>query len=164
MSLLLPHIILIAALDKNRGIGMRGELLFRISADLRRFKDRTTGAWVLMGSTTFATLPGPLSGRRLIVLSQKHKSLPNALVATSLSEAFAIAAAERAPLYVAGGAQVYSQALPFADELDLTEIDATKEADAWFPQIPPRFTEISREHHDAENGTPAYDFVRYHHR
>lgn len=164
MSLPLPHIILIAAIDQNRGLGMRGELLFRISADLKRFKARTMGAWVLMGSQTYASLPGPLPGRRLIVLSQKQKSLPHALVAASISEAFAIAAAERAPLYVAGGAQVYTQTLPFADELDLTEIAATKEADAWFPPIPPRFTEISREHHEAAGETPAFDFVRYHHR
>ena len=127
---------LIVAIDRKGAIGKGGDLLFHISADLRRFKALTMGNTIVMGRRTFESLPkGALPGRQNIVVTrQPDYAAPGVDVAHSLEEAVKLA---RTPIYIIGGAEIYRQALPMADTLHLTVIDAEdKEADTFFPQIP----------------------------
>ncbi len=128
---------LIVAIDRKGAIGRRGELLYHISADLRRFKALTTGHTVVMGRKTFESLPkGALPNRRNIVVSrQTGFSAPGIEVAHSIESALGMA--DSSDIYIIGGAEIYRQALPMADRLLLTVIDAeTPDADTFFPAMP----------------------------
>ena len=140
---------LIVAIDRDGAIGRKGDLLYHISADLKQFKARTMGNTIIMGRRTFESLPkGALPGRRNIVVTRnKAYSAPGAEVAHSLPEALALAATN--PMgepYIIGGAEIYRQALPLADVLHLTLIDAsTPDADTFFPDFDPDFYELTDE-------------------
>lgn len=164
----MPHLTLIAAVDRARGIGRDNELLVRLPEDMARFKALTLGHTVIMGRKTWDSIPAkfrPLTQRRNLVLSrQPGLALPGAEVFASLDAALAACGGNEA-VFVMGGAQVYEQSLPRADALELTEIDAGFEADAFFPPVDPDvFAEVSRERHHspADRGHGwHYDFVRY---
>lgn len=132
-------ISIIAAVDRRMGIGYENKLLFWLPNDLKRFKALTTGHTIIMGRKTFESLPkGALPNRRNIVLSTRRDiRCPGAEVFPSLEEALkTVHRSEQ--VYIIGGASVYRQALPLADSLCLTEIDAeAPEADACFPEVDP---------------------------
>ena len=156
---------LIAAIDRHRAIGYQNKLLFWLPNDLKRFKALTTGHTILMGRKTFESLPkGALPHRRNIVLSSSPSlTLPGAEVFHSLQEALDACHPDEL-VYVIGGASLYQQALPLADALCLTEIDAeAPQADAWFPPIEPNvWYEKSRDARPADEKHPCpYAFVDY---
>ena len=121
---------IIAAVADNRAIGRAGDLAFHISADLKRFKALTMGHTVIMGRKTFESLPGgPLLGRRNIVVTS-HTDMP-CETASSLEKAIEMAGNDA---FIIGGGQIYSQAMPFADKLEITRIFAPADgADTFFP-------------------------------
>lgn len=158
-------IALIAAIDRRRAIGYQNKLLYWLPNDLRRFKTLTTGHTIVMGRRTFESLPkGALPNRRNIVLSTSPGlELPGAEVFRSLEEALAACRADE-QVYIIGGASLYRQALPLADRLCLTEIEAeAPQADAFFPEIDTSvWQEKSRESHPADEKHPCpYAFVDY---
>lgn len=155
------RISIIAAVDRNRAIGLRNQLLFRLPADLKRFKALTIGHTVVMGRKTFESLPkGALPERRNVVVSATEKSLPGCDVYSSLEEALASSSGE---VYIIGGASIYAQAMPLAERLCLTEVDAeAPEADCFFPPYSDGWRETARERHDAdERHAHAFAFVDY---
>ena len=155
---------IIVAINKNRGIGFENKLLYWLPNDLKRFKALTTGHTIIMGRKTFESLPkGALPNRRNIVLSRSCHDFPGAECFHSLQEALE-QCKEEEEVYIIGGASIYQQALPFADELCLTEIDSTApEADAYFPEVSSKvWQEKSREAHPAdEKHLCSYAFVDY---
>ena len=158
-------ISIIAAIDRQLGIGYQNKLLFWLPNDLKRFKALTTGHTIIMGRKTFESLPkGALPNRRNIVLSSQIKiACPGAEHFHSLQEALEHCHPEEA-LFVIGGASLYGQALPIADRLCLTEIDATApQVDTYFPELSPLvWQEKSRESHPADERHPCpYAFVDY---
>ncbi len=157
-------IAIIAAIDRNRAIGLDNQLLYHLSNDLKRFKALTVGHTVIMGRKTFQSLPkGALPQRRNIVLSRQGAACAGAEVYASLEEALQHCTAEE-QVYIIGGDSVYHQALPLADRLCLTEIEAeAPQADAWFPAIDPAMWQVTeREAHPADEKHPyAYSFVTY---
>ena len=161
----MSKISIIAAVDRRMAIGFENKLLFWLPNDLKRFKALTTGNTILMGRKTFESLPkGALPNRRNIVLSSNPATeCPGAEVFPSL-EAALQSCKEEEHIYIIGGASIYQQALSFADELCLTEIDdMTPEADAYFPEVSPEmWQEKSREAHPAEEKHLCYyAFVDY---
>lgn len=155
-------ITIIAAVARNRAIGYQNKLIYWLPNDLKRFKALTTGHTIIMGRNTYLSLPkGALPNRRNIVLSRSISSFPGCDVYPSLEEALAHCSPEE-DIYIIGGASVYSQALPVADRLCLTEIDDTpNEADTFFPPYDD-WQEESREVHPVdERHDFAYSFVDY---
>ena len=156
-----PLVCLVAALARDGGIGHRGQLLARIPDDLRRFKQRTIGAPVVMGRKTWQSIGRPLPGRQNIVLSRDPAwHAEGAATATSLADALTLEpAAQR--VFVIGGADVYALALPIANELEQTEIDAEFPADVFFPNWNRAdFRQTSRESHETVDGL-RYNLVSY---
>lgn len=138
---------IIAAITARRGaIGRKGDLIYHISADLKHFKELTTGHTVLMGRRTFLSLPkGALPKRRNIVItSDTEWTAPNVETAHSLDEALALTAAD-SEIFVIGGGPVYAETLAVADRLCITLIDAPEpdDADTFFPPIDPSLWEIT---------------------
>ena len=123
---------IIAAHDKNRGIGREGHMPWHIPGEQRRFRKLTTGAAVVMGRRTWEEIGHPLPNRLNIVLTRNPDfQAPGCLIAQSLAQAIALAG--KLDVCIAGGAEVYAQALPLAERLYLTEIDAAYPADTFFP-------------------------------
>lgn len=124
--------IIAAVTDDRYALGRAGDLLYRVSGDLRRFKELTMGHSLVMGRKTFESLPkGALPGRRNIVVTRREGySAPGAETAASIPEALALAADDGREVFVIGGGEVYRQAFPLADRLCLTEIYAPTPADA----------------------------------
>ena len=155
----------IVAVSQNWGIGRDGQLLFRISTDLQRFKALTTGHTILMGRRTFESLPkGALPNRRNLVLSSNPAlEFPGAERYSSLNEALTHCAPEE-QVYIIGGASLYQQAIPLADELCLTEIEAeATQVDTYFPEIDPNvWVEKERVPQPKDEKHPyEYAFVTY---
>lgn len=158
-------IAIIAAIDKNNALGFKNRLLFYLPDDLKRFKALTTGHTVVMGRKTFDSLPkGALPNRRNIVLSRSTRlELPGAEVYASLEEALQHCA-NNEQVFIMGGASVYKQAMPLADRLYMTEIDAeAAEADVYFPAIDHElWHETKRDVRRADDRHPCnYAFVDY---
>lgn len=159
-----PTLALIAAVPRNRVIGRGGELVWHESEDQKHFRRVTMGCPVIMGRKTWDSLPSrfrPLPGRRNVVVTRNPLwQTEGAERAASLDEALA-RVTEAPKVFVIGGAELYALALPHADELELTEIDADFDGDALFPDWPrAQFTLASSEPRTAADGT-AYRFNRY---
>lgn len=153
-----PQLVLIAAVARNGVIGKQGGLVFSDPIDQRHFRQATLGSPVVMGRKTWESLPErfrPLPGRRNIVVSRNPMLvLRGAELAPSLEDALELAAAHAPRVFVIGGAQLYAQALPYADQLMLTEIEADLEGDTFFPRWDPTlFRPKAREAHLASDGT-----------
>jgi len=151
---------LIAALARNRTVGIENRLPWHLPEDLKYFKATTSGHPIIMGRKTFDSIGRPLPGRHNIVVT-RDRAWQHEGVTTVHSIAEAIAAADtQGEIFLIGGATLYAEALPMADRLYLTEIDADFEGDAWFPEWPAgQFMETRRERHS--NDAFAYSFVLY---
>jgi dihydrofolate reductase len=154
-----PLLVLIAAVARNGVIGADNALPWRLPGDMRRFRALTTGHAVIMGRRTWESLPRALPDRQNIVLSGRANLVaPGADVVSSFPAALACVRLP-APVYCIGGGEIYRLALPHADALYLTEIDADVAGDTRFPAFDPRewpATERSVAMHD---GDLAYSFV-----
>ncbi len=159
-----PEIALIAAVARNGAIGLGNDLIFREPADQKHFRDTTLGHPVVMGRKTWESLPArfrPLPGRRNIVVSRNRAfAAAGAEVAHDLDQA--LAQAQGAPrLFVIGGAELYRLALPRAQWLMLTEVDADLQGDTFFPAWDrTRFEQIDSHAAATAAGLP-FRFVTY---
>lgn len=130
-------ISIIVALARNRAIGLNGNLIWHLSADLKYFKRVTTGHTVIMGYKTFLSLPNQraLPNRRNIIISSHLEQAPEGFeLVHSIQEAVNMVHEEE-ETFVIGGGSIYEQFLPHAGKLYLTRIDKEFEADTYFPYI-----------------------------
>lgn len=157
------RLTLIAAVADNGVIGRDNGLPWRLPGDLKRFKALTLGKPVIMGRKTFASIGRPLPERLNIVVTRDPAArFDGASVVHSLEEALAAAAASgAAEAMVIGGAEIYALALPLADRLELTEVAAAPEGDAFFPAFDrSAWRELARETVATEGpDRPAHAFV-----
>ncbi|MGA9581515.1 MAG: dihydrofolate reductase [Allosphingosinicella sp.] len=156
----MADVTIVVARARNGAIGRDGGLPWRIPADLKHFKAVTMGSAMVMGRRTFDSLPGLLPGRRHIVLTRDPEwRAQGAEVARTTCEARTLAGG--GPVSVIGGAEIIKLYLPLADAVELTEVHAEPEADTFLPDFEAEdWREVSREDHPAEDGRPAYSFVR----
>lgn len=148
---------LIAACASNGVIGYNGAMPWDIPEDLQHFKELTMGHTVIMGRRTYESIGNALPGRQNIVVSSTLQQVENCEVVNSLSKA--LVAAQKMEIFIIGGAQLYREALPIAEQLDLTLIDIMPQGDTFFPTINWNDYElINREEH---YGNPSYRFVTY---
>lgn len=140
-------ITLIAAIGKHRELGKGGDLLWRISDDLKRFKELTTGSPIIMGRKTYESIGKPLPNRtNIIVTRDQEYQTEGCVVVNSVTAAIEAAQNTQAEkIFVIGGSEIYAAALPYADTLNLTLIDAEDpDADVFFPEFENEFKETSR--------------------
>ena len=152
------RVSLIAALAKNRAIGLGNGLPWHLPPDLKRFKALTTGRTLIMGRKTFETLKGPLPWRTTIVVTRREDyAPPGVLVARSIDEALSLAEGEE--VFVAGGEDVFRQTLDRADRIYLTRIEQDFPGDTFFPEYDESAWRIvEREDHPATEKYPAFSF------
>ena len=146
------QISIIAAVARNNAIGFRNQLLYRLPADMKRFKALTTGHTVIMGRKTFDSLPkGALPNRRNIVLTRSKRNIEGCECFASIDEALKHCASDE-QIFIMGGAEIYRQTIGIANRLCLTEVTDTPEhADTFFPSYADDWQETWREEHDADD-------------
>ena len=167
-------------MDKNRVIGKENTIPWHLPADFAHFRKTTAGCPIIMGLNTYKSIGKPLPNRTNIVLSKDDEKIEGCLITHSLEEAFEVAkpasaksmpaaaksygvAKKSEDIFIIGGASVYKQALPFADMLNLTLINAEVEGDIYFPEFNhDEWKEVSREEKKADEKN-IYDmsFVKY---
>jgi dihydrofolate reductase len=131
------QICLIAAMDRHRVIGRDGDMPWHLPADLAHFKTITMGLPIVMGRKTWASIGRPLPGRQNIVITRDRDSqIDGCDVANSLEQGIKLA--EKDPVMVIGGGEIYRMAMPVADRLFITEVNTSvADGDTVFPEIEP---------------------------
>ena len=165
-------VALIAAMSNNRVIGRDNSLPWHLPEDLKFFKARTVGCPVIMGRKTFESIGRPLPKRKNIVITrqvgwQSGFSESEVTIVSSIEDAIAASRSyanevSAARIMIIGGAQVYQQAIAFADEIYLTKVDVTIEGDAFFPELNSAlWEEKSREQHLSQDEKMRFAFCHY---
>ncbi len=124
-------ISLIAAVGKNLELGLDNKLIWNIPEDLKYFKQITTDKTIVMGRKTYESIGKPLPNRKNIVLSKKNVKIDGVLVVNDYKDILDL----QEDIFVIGGESIYELFLPFADNIYLTEIEESNEADSYFPSF-----------------------------
>ncbi len=165
-------ISLIAAIGKNNELGKGNDLVFNLPADMKHFRDTTRGHTVIMGRKTFESIGKALPSRRNIVITRDTNYFAEGIdIVHSLEEALQISTTEQGrkfeenqedlEVFVIGGGQIYADALPKAQRLYMTHVEATLSADTYFPHIDEKlWKKVSEEKHDKDSENEyAYTFI-----
>jgi len=128
---------IIAAMDRKRGIGVDNKLPWRLSADLKRFRELTMGHHIIVGRKTFESIGRPLPGRRMIVVTRdRNYKAEGCEVAHSVEDATRLARERgESEAFICGGAEIYAQSIGIVDRMYLTFVDAEVAADTFFPEF-----------------------------
>lgn len=157
-------ISIISAIGKNNEIGKKNALLWDLPADLKHFRETTTGKTVIMGQKTFESIGRPLPNRKNIVLTQdKHFKAEGVVIFYSVEELEKNLSGDEEN-FIIGGGQIYKIFIEKVDKLYITHVNANfPDADTFFPEIDKdKWREISREEHTADEKNPyAYTFTVY---
>ncbi|MGJ5641843.1 dihydrofolate reductase [Formosa sp. S-31] len=158
------NLTLIVAVAENNAIGKDNTLIWHLRDDLQRFKSLTSGHCIIMGRKTFESFPKPLPNRTHIVITnqQNYKAPQGVIIVHNLEDALDAAQADAQP-YIIGGGEIYKQALPYANTIELTRVHESFEADTFFPEINPAewketFTKF---HPKDEQNDHEYTFITY---
>ncbi|WP_178990123.1 dihydrofolate reductase [Winogradskyella schleiferi] len=159
------ELTIIVAAGEDNAIGRDNSLIWHLSDDLKHFKSLTNGHHIIMGRKTFESFPKPLPNRTHIVITrQKDYKVPQGvIVVNSLEDALDAARFDKQP-FVIGGGEIYKQAMPLVDKLEITRVHSTFEnADAFFPEIDKsKWEEVNRKTHNADdNHAYAFSFITY---
>lgn len=129
---------IIVAVASDGAIGRANNLLWHLPADLKRFKELTTGHTILMGRKTFESLPrGPLPNRRNIIISRSLPAQPGAEVYPTIQQALEACASDE-EVFIIGGGEIYRQLLPDTEQIYLTRVQASfPDAEVFFPELDP---------------------------
>jgi dihydrofolate reductase len=137
-------------MDEERGIGKNGQVPWRLSADLRRFKALTMGHHLILGRKTWESIGQSLPGRKMVIVTRnpeyRPQNCPECVVAPSLQAALELARqAGESEAFIGGGGEIYAQALPLADRIYLTTVHTRAGCDVFFPVFDPAgWVEVER--------------------
>jgi dihydrofolate reductase len=151
---------IIAIIGKNRELGKNNQLIWDIPEDMKRFKELTQGHAVIMGRKTYESIGKKLEGRNNIVITEnKNYEAKGCTVVCSIKKAIEYAQEiDPREVFIIGGAQIYKQALSYADKLYLTIVEQEAEADTFFPDYSEFTNVIKEEERETEDGVK-YRFI-----
>ena len=147
-------ISLIVAMDERRGIGWKGRVPWRLSSDLKRFRNLTMGHHIIVGRKTFESIGKPLPGRKTIIVTRNPEfRAQGCFVVRSLEEAIDLARSRgETEAFICGGAQIYAETIARAERFYLTVVHAQVESDTLFPEWDESaWTEKHSSHHEADD-------------
>lgn len=160
----MPNICIIAARSRNGVIGKDGKIPWKVGSDLAMFRLFTEGNTVVMGRKTYESIGRPLPNRRVMVITRNPDyRAPGCDVVHSLGEAIALHGDSKSVIYIAGGSEIYKEALPIAHVIIMSEIDIEVDGDAYFPDFSEsEYVEsIRSEFRPGGLTTIAFDLVMY---
>ena len=151
---------IIVAMSKNRVIGNNNELIWKLSSDLKRFKELTTNNPVVMGRKTYESIGKPLPNRRNIIITRNLEyEVGDCEIVSSLEEALLLTGSD---CFIIGGGEIYKQSLEIVDKIYLTLVHKEFEGDTKFPDLNKEWIEVSREDFDSdEKNEYNYSFIEY---
>ena len=154
-------ISIIAAVGKRDELGLNGDLVFHLKEDMKYFRETTTGHPVLMGKTTFKSIGRPLPNRQNLVVTHHPEDLPDLVEPVrELRQFLEKNKDSETEIFVIGGASIYKEALSYAKNIYLTEVDAEADADVFFPEFDKTIYQKEIIKKGCENGID-YTFVKY---
>ncbi|SFN43096.1 dihydrofolate reductase [Salegentibacter flavus] len=154
---------MIAAAAENNALGKENDLVWHLPDDFKRFKKLTTGHHIIMGRKTFESFPQALPNRTHIIITRnKDYKAKGAVVVHSLERALEIAKDDPQP-FIIGGGEIYKQALPYSEKIELTRVHSEFEADTFFPKIDNTNWELVNEefHPTDEKHKYAFTYLTY---
>ncbi|MBC7846639.1 MAG: dihydrofolate reductase [Flavobacterium sp.] len=152
-------IIMIAAVAENNALGKNNDLLWHLPNDFKRFKEVTSGHHIIMGRKTFESFPKPLPNRtHVIITRQKDYKFEGCVVVQDLEKAIA-ACPKNEDIYIIGGGEIYTQSIPIADQLDITRVHHSFDADVYFPEINPEIWELTSETFNPKDEKHLFDYT-----
>lgn len=151
-------ITIIAAAGENNSLGKDNDLVWHLPDDFKRFKELTSGNYILMGRKTFESFPKPLPNRKhLIITRQKDYKVPeNCFVFDTIENA--IDFSKNQDIWIIGGGEIYKQSMEIADRIELTRVHSEFEADTFFPDISDEW-KLSNEEFHSKDEKHKYDFT-----
>lgn len=150
---------MIAAVAENNALGKNNDLLWHLPNDFKRFKEITSGHHIVMGRKTFESFPKPLPNRtHLIITRQKDFQFEGCIVVSDLEKAIA-ACPKTEDIYIIGGGEIYTQSISFADQLDITRVHHSFDADVYFPEIDPEIWELTNETFNSKDEKHLFDYT-----
>ena len=153
-------VTIVVAIAENNAIGKNNHLLWYLPADLKHFKNITTGHTVIMGRKTYDSVGKPLPNRRNIIITRQDITIEGCEVVKSIEDALALCSTEE-EVFIVGGAEIYRQSMHLTNRIDLTIVHQSFDADSFFPEINyDEWKETEREDHepDEKNKLP-YSFI-----
>lgn len=153
-----PRLSLIVAMAKNRVIGAGGRIPWHLPNELQLFKSVTMGHHIIMGRKTWESINRLLPGRTTVIVTRRRDfSVPGALVAHTLDEAIKYCAGD-SEVFIIGGGELYRAALPMADRIYLTVVDAEPAGDTWMPEFDPAQWRVHSTQHYSRDDRHAHDY------
>ena len=152
-------ISIIAAVSENNALGKNNDLVWHLPDDFKRFKQLTSGHYIVMGRKTFESFPKPLPKRtHVIVTRQKNYTPEGCLVANTLQEAIQLCP-KNEDTYIIGGGEIYKQSIAIADVLEITRVHHSFDADTFFPEIDLKIWQLTSEEFHPKDDKHNYSFT-----
>lgn len=150
---------IIAAVGENNALGKDNDLVWHLPDDFKRFKELTTGHYIIMGRKTFESFPKPLPNRtHVIITRQKDYKPEGCIVVNSIEKALELAKEDEQP-FIIGGGEIYKLGMPFSDKIELTRVHESFEADTFFPEINEHEWELSKSVYHPKDEKHKHDFT-----
>lgn len=155
-------ISIIAAISKNRVIGGNNKLLWKLPADLKHFKNVTSGKTVIMGRKTFESIGKPLPNRKNIIVTRDiNYRVDDCIICGSIEDAV-LMCDDSDESFIIGGGEIYTQSLNLSNRIYLTLINQEFDGDTYFPDLGPEWVKVSRiDHQPDEKNKYKYSFIEY---
>ena len=150
---------MIAAVAENNALGKNNDLLWHLPNDFKRFKEITSGHHIIMGRKTFESFPKPLPNRTHVIVTRQHNfEYEGCIVVQDIDKAIAVCPSEE-DIYIIGGGEIYAQSIDFADQLDITRVHHSFDADVYFPKINPEIWELTSETFNPKDEKHLFDYT-----
>lgn len=157
----MTKLISIAAIAENNAIGKDNTLMWRLPDDFKHFKETTSGHYIIMGRKTFESFPKPLPNRTHVIITRQkdYQTDESHIVVDSLEKAISAIPTEETKAYIIGGGEIYKQAMPRVDELEITRVHSEFEGDTFFPEISDKNWTLDNEKFHLKDERHAYAFT-----
>ncbi len=151
-------ITIIAAVAQNNALGKNNDLLWHLPNDFKRFKELTSGHYIIMGRKTFESFPKPLPNRTHIVISRQKNYAPEGCIVVDSLENAIKTCPKNEDLFIIGGGEIYKQSINIVDKLDITLVHEKFEAEVFFPEIDMNIWKLESEDFHKKDEKHKYDF------
>lgn len=152
-------VIMIAAVAENNALGKNNNLLWHLPNDFKRFKEITSGHHIIMGRKTFESFPKPLPNRTHVIITRQNDfEYEGCIVVQNIEKALSVCPINE-NLYIIGGGEIYQQAISFADQLDITRVHHSFDADVYFPEIDTEIWELTSETFHLKDERHLFDYT-----
>lgn len=150
---------MVAAAAENNALGKNNDLLWHLPDDFKRFKQITSGHYIIMGRKTFESFPKPLPNRTHVVITrQKNYNPEGCIIVDSIEKAIEVCPKEE-DVFIIGGGEIYNLAMAFTDSIELTRVHESFEADTFFPEIDLKQWKLTSEEYHPKDEKHKFDFT-----